>query len=107
MKGRVTIEGRDFGEIEVAASPFVNAHCGFAFFCPDCGRVWAEIRIDGWKMFPASIPCREHHRELYAPGGSIWMSYWPHITDAFNREILEYETLRHLEIYDQHKSTFA
>lgn len=104
MKAAVTIEGEDYGEIELkpffAGAALYNPE-GAHFFCPTCGRVWAQIVPTCGRHNVYTLECREHHRNHYCPGGSIWLPLHPEITHAYNQAILRYETLRHCDLAEE------
>lgn len=101
----VTIEGRRYAPLEL--EPFL-AHGrdwfppeGACFFCPQCARIWAEIRLPaGSRHNVYSTPCKDHHVSFFNLGGSLWLPLHDEINGAFGPDILCREVLLHLDALD-------
>lgn len=70
-----------------------------AFFCPQCGEVWARRIITPsirWNVLTRE--CNKHQAPRYCePGGSIWINYNGDYTYNLPKPVLRYETLLRLE----------
>lgn len=70
-----------------------------AFFCPQCGEVWARRIISpGTRWNAITHECPKHRSPRYCePEGSIWMNYNKDYLEHLPLEVLRYETLLRLE----------
>jgi len=104
MNALIFIEGRLVGEMQLGV---VQIHGqlfppeGRAYFCPDCGDIWARIVVQDRPSRAVTIPCRRHHKHPYWPGGSIWLSWERELMAALPPQVLAREAKRHAEIYDE------
>ena len=74
-----------------------------AYFCPECGDVWARAVIEGVDYSPWSMSCSKHPRFRSLVAGSLWMDWDKDYTKAFPRAVLERELQMHLAHYDRYK----
>jgi hypothetical protein len=104
MKATVTIQGEPYGEMDLQPEFRMGQLFqpeGRAYFCPDCGELWASIRVEGRPSRVVTIACLTHHRHAYWPGGSIWLSWEPHLMRELPPAALAYEAKRHVAIFDE------
>ena len=106
-EAHVVIEDRFYGAFTPGPDPRGVPALGIAYWCVSCARVWAVIHYPGRDTYPKCVPCRKHHVSPYLPGGSLWLPLDPHITSHFPKETLQYEMLRHLELFEQHPDDFS
>jgi hypothetical protein len=104
MKATITINGDPYGAMDLQPR-FIHGQLfqpqGHAYFCPDCGELWAQIRVENRPSVVWTIPCKEHQRSIYWPGGTIWQPWDKELMQALPREVLEYESRRAVELLDQ------
>lgn len=75
-----------------------------AFFCPECGEVWARALVDGVTFSIEYARCAKHpHPDLASPvgfpthfPGSLWKDHQHQFTNALPPEVLQREFLIHL-----------
>lgn len=78
-----------------------------AYFCPECGEVWARAMIPGQKWEVWHLHCEKH--ELPYPfrvPGSMWIPWERTFNDALPRVVLEREFYLHLAVYDRFKEMY-
>lgn len=73
---------------------------GYAFFCPQCARLWALCPIELQRTFPLSIECEACPRGIY-PAGSLWQPLDPEFNEALPPELLLRELNLHLTHYEK------
>jgi len=82
----------------------VQAPYSFAWFCPECGRIWAKAVVDGAHFMVANQPCEQHKGlpNYFIVPGSLWLSLRPEFIQSLSREVLEREFRIHLAHYDRY-----
>ena len=104
-QAQVTIEGKGFGSMELEPF-FVRGSIlfppeGACFFCPHCGRIWAEIRLPaGFRHNVYTTPCKDHHESFFSPGGSVWLPLHPEVINSYPHAVILYEFLLHLDLLE-------
>ena len=78
---------------------------GYAFFCPECTRLWAICPIEGLRSILITRECEKH--VLRFPG-SIWTTIWTSdFVDNLPLEILRRELAIHLTEFERRKNAYG
>ena len=84
----------------------IQAPNSYAFFCPNCGRVWAKAdagngQASTWVV--QTHPCDlEPTTNYFQVPGSIWLPLRPEYIQSLSRQVLEREFQLHLNHYDRY-----
>lgn len=95
------IEGVSYASVErhhIIRSSTVIPPFGYAFFCPDCTRLWAIAPVEGEKSQAVKSACSKHVGDfpsLY-PSGSIWLDWDDDFVSALPPDVLKREFDLHL-----------
>lgn len=89
------IERRPCGTAERTTALEGLAPLGYAFFCPQCGEVWAIAPIPERDFQVWTRPCRRHTYPLSLPG-SLWLSWDEDFNDALPEGVVRREFELHL-----------
>jgi hypothetical protein len=75
--------------------------------CPECGRVWARIEVEGAKFFPVSHPCGRHEAtSFYSPvPGSIWTDWERQLMRALPPAMLVREFHLNVKHWEKHNAS--
>lgn len=77
-----------------------HAPYSYAYFCPQCGELWARRIISPatrWNVL--THECPKHEAPRYCePAGSIWKQLDPDFLNHLPKEILRREALLRLEL---------
>lgn len=69
--------------------------CGYAFFCPTCGEIWArapvQIGVEYSKFQSVSRGCAKHPQHALEVPGSLWLDWDREFTTSFPFGALLYE----------------
>ena len=81
----------------------VRAPLSYAWFCPNCGRIWAKAEVNGQPYMVMTQPCDlELPTNYFIVPGSIWLTLRPEYLQSLSREVLEREFQLHLNHYDRY-----
>jgi hypothetical protein len=102
------IDGKYFGQSERQLERVHETYqvpWSLAFFCPDCGEVWARcpVTVDDvqQKFRVLQSPCKKHQALHWLPAGSLTLSYDEDFSNAFPFEVLQRELLLYLDWAEQ------
>lgn len=74
-----------------------------AFFCSECGEVWARVHVPGRYYVPMSVDCEKHAaRSPFHFPGSLWISWLPEYLACLPREVLLREFNLHLQHFESY-----
>lgn len=92
------IHGQDFGEGEYYGRGHGGPFHSIAFFCPECGQIWARLKSDfhtNWRW--TGQTCENHSQKYpFEVPGTLDMRWEPQIEEAMPRAVL----LRQWRLYD-------
>ena len=96
FKQHFIVEGKLLGTV---TRKFIRYHAeigpprGEAFFCPECGRLWAQCPIEGEPCNVIARSCGRHESVslIFALPGSLLQSWNPDFEAAFPKEALRRE----------------
>lgn len=81
---------------------------GCAYFCPDCGEVWARVSIPGRPFAVFARLCERHCRGwLSNVGGSLWLDWHRDFNESIPMTLLMREFCLHLALWDARLSEAA
>lgn len=96
------IDKQMYPPVECLRERIHNEHpppLSLAFFCPQCGDIWARRVITPatpWNVLTRE--CRKHKAPRYCePEGSVWIAYNTEYVKNLPKSVLRYETLLRLE----------
>ena len=73
----------------------------YAYFCPQCGEVWARCPIDNLRTqawwFSIHLPCRKHRTSRFVVPGALSLAWEPEFAAVFPPGVVAWEFQRHLD----------
>jgi len=102
----LVIEGRDFGTFDTPAEyrhGQLYPPSGYAWFCPQCGEVWARAAVEGRPFTVWTRRCIACPGLRYEFAGSIILDWEREFNEALPRAVKEREMALHLAWAEQEK----